>query len=366
MTHDERGDATKPKAERRAHAHLHTGIDAYISNTVSLSRSTVSNTPPRRRKPQRLTIKRTPMNELQEEMYFLEDSQELTRPLNHRNEAAAISLILQRLQDRHDSRDADEMNGELDRNPMEQQYPLLQFIRALMEKHCESLWPDFSFGDDILAEVSPSIATSAGESTKDSRQKSALVDFHVWAKKDAKIASSISVAKFGNLRGCAASRDLDPGDLILSIPRKSLIYDETIADTDLGEMLYALPGLSADNVLILFTMIDRHEETSFWAPFWRSLPRAFLTGLSFPNHLIKALGDTAAGLEIQRGQAHLRSQYDATRPLFEALLRAYPDYFQENWFSYESYAWAAGQICDYYYYCYYYYIVVDDVVVVLM
>ena len=45
-----------------------------------------------------------------------------------------------------------------------------------------------------------------------------------------------------------------------------------------GQMLMAIPGLSMDNLLIIFTMIDRHDPESKWAPLWASLPAAYYTG----------------------------------------------------------------------------------------
>lgn len=38
---------------------------------------------------------------------------------------------------------------------------------------------------------------------------------------------------------------------------------------------------------------------------------------------------------------HLREAFDASAPAFASLLQAYPSYFQPDWFSFESYLWAA-------------------------
>jgi hypothetical protein len=112
-------------------------------------------------------------------------------------------------------------------------------------------------------------------------------------------------------------------------------------------MLLAIPNVSVDNVLILFTMIDRHDPDSVWAPLWSSLPAAFRTGLSFPAALLPALQGTAAAAEIGRGQAHLRAQYDLTRPLMDVLLTAYPAHLERGWFEYEAYVWAAELFYSY-------------------
>lgn len=106
-------------------------------------------------------------------------------------------------------------------------------------------------------------------------------------------------------------------------------------------MLSAIPNLTIDNLLIIFTMIDRHDDESQWARYWASLPDAFYTGLSFPEHLVNGLAGTTGALELARAQSHLRMQYEATQPLFQMLMTAYGKLLQPEWFTYEAYTWAA-------------------------
>ncbi len=44
-----------------------------------------------------------------------------------------------------------------------------------------------------------------------------------------------------------------------------------------GQALAAL-GIEKDLMLLLYTMIDRHDKDSDFAPFWASLPERFMTG----------------------------------------------------------------------------------------
>ena len=53
-----------------------------------------------------------------------------------------------------------------------------------------------------------------------------------WAQR-AGIGAGIRLASWGALRGCAAARDLMPGDLALSIPVEALVYEDTVRQTDL-------------------------------------------------------------------------------------------------------------------------------------
>ncbi|KDD75922.1 hypothetical protein H632_c436p1 [Helicosporidium sp. ATCC 50920] len=250
------------------------------------------------------------------ETYFLNDASVLQGPLTCRNEAAAVSLLLSKLHP--------ESSGGA---------PCIATIRAALSAHCERLWPEFEEGDSLL-EGGCSAGEDAGEFDKAART------FHSWAESRG-VRAGIRLAQFGSLRGCAATRALGPGDVALSIPRSVLIFDETIAQTDLGRALAAVPHLTPDNVLLLFTMIDRHDPDSAWAEYWASLPAKYYTGLSFPEELLGSLAGTAAALELRKAQKHLRELHAASQPLFELLLAAYPRLLQREWFSYESYLWAA-------------------------
>ena len=44
-----------------------------------------------------------------------------------------------------------------------------------------------------------------------------------------------------------------------------------------GKALTAL-GIQGELLLILYSMIDRHDEDSDFAPFWQSLPKTLRTG----------------------------------------------------------------------------------------
>ena len=234
----------------------------------------------------------------QDELYFLQSTQDLVHPLNHRNEAAAVSLVVQKIIDNDDNH-----NNNNDDNDSNNHKNNITSLTSTLSAHCESLWP--LFRHDTTARHSHTPTHSARIDTSPT-----ATSFHEWSQK-AGIQSSIQLAFFdptAHLRGGAATQDIPPGHPILSIPRTALIYDETVRETDLGRMLAVLPGLSTDNLLIVFTLCDRFDPDSQWAPFWQSLPDAFYTGLSFPPHLVSALRGTAAHLEILRGQVHLRKQ----------------------------------------------------------
>jgi hypothetical protein len=215
-------------------------------------------------------------------------------------------------------------------------------LKQKLSQHCEQLWPLFSTTSSTAASPASPLKpqpTFPGPDTPSGA-------FHTWAD-DQGIQSKIKIASFGDLRGCAATENILPGENILSIPKEALLYDDTVLETDLGRMLSTIPDLSIDNLLIIFTLCDRFDPESRWAPFWGSLPQAFFTGLSFPPYVVSSLDGTAAHLEILRGQLHLHKQYAATQPILDILLQAYPQYLQPEWFTYEKYVWAAELFYSY-------------------
>lgn len=61
---------------------------------------------------------------------------------------------------------------------------------------------------------------------------SPAADFEAWARERG-VGAAITIASFGALRGCAASRAVAPGEPLLSIPADVLIYEDSVRGTDL-------------------------------------------------------------------------------------------------------------------------------------
>ncbi|WPT18035.1 Actin-histidine N-methyltransferase [Picochlorum sp. SENEW3] len=269
-----------------------------------------------------------------DEVYFLESASELRRPLNHRNEAAALSLIQHCI---HSSmgEDAEREHGLL---------ALLEYVNGLC---AESVWNELNTGElnsfgnrDIVSCIHASSSEMEGDSSTAPRQASREA-FLAWALKDNRIESRVIPAECeGGIQGCVAMDDIHIGEDVLKIPVDVLLYDETVLKTDVGAMLSVIPDVSIDNILIIFTMIDRFDDDSAWKPFWNELPDAFKTGISFHESVLNLLEGSAAFNEIQKAQKHIRDQYDACAPLFDALVTAYPKYLTRDMFTYDRYVWA--------------------------
>ncbi len=128
------------------------------------------------------------------------------------------------------------------------------------------------------------------------------------------IVAAVAPADFGGLRGAAATQDLQPFDAAVSVPEACLITADTALGSDIvrhlsgctwltppqqgawecrllptmrlagclgacqGKALSSL-GLHRELIMLLHTMIDRHDQESPWAPFWRSFPPTLTTGM---------------------------------------------------------------------------------------
>ena len=215
---------------------------------------------------------------LQIELYFLQDPSQLRQPLNLRNEAAAVSLLLARLAD-----SGGEGSGTRQR-----------LLASLNEYTLRTLWPHLAAGSSSSKSTSGALPADPGVPAPPG---SAAAGFEAWALEHG-VQAAISIASFrGGLRGCAATRDVQPGEALLSIPKSVLIYEDSVRQTDLvravcgacssnaaepaaqssapfpptnavvalvppqGRMLMAIPGLTIDNLLIIFTMVDRQAST---------------------------------------------------------------------------------------------------------
>ncbi len=73
-------------------------------------------------------------------------------------------------------------------------------------------------------------------------------------------------------------------------------------------------GTDLDTVLILFTVHERHNPASLWAPYFRLLPERLTSGLYFEGMDLKALEGTPLMMDILEIKEQLRAAYDAVFP----------------------------------------------------
>lgn len=68
------------------------------------------------------------------------------------------------------------------------------------------------------------------------------------------------------------------GEAVVSVPEHLLITAARAKQSDFGRALQQVPGLHDEALLLLWILVEVHDEESLWAPFWRSLPDTFNTG----------------------------------------------------------------------------------------
>ncbi|KNA09545.1 hypothetical protein SOVF_152550 [Spinacia oleracea] len=184
----------------------------------------------------------------------------------------------------------------------------------------------YSFGDTYKME------TNIIKDTCDSEKH--LME---WAETHG-LKSKLNIAYIeGAGRGVLAAEDLEVGDIALEIPISVIISEDLVYKSDMIPVLEKIEGISAETMLLLWSMRERHNVDSKYKIYFDTLPEQFNTGLSFGLDAMVALDETLALDEIFQAKEHLRSEYDE---LFPALFDKFPDLFSRELYTWEQYLWA--------------------------
>lgn len=152
------------------------------------------------------------------------------------------------------------------------------------------------------------------------------------------IRSKLDVAVFDEYgRGGRATEDIALDDMVLEIPQHVIICEDTVVNSDMFLALRTLEGINGETMALLWSMKERHDPLSKFAPYFASLPQSFNTGLSFSLAGLKALDGTIVLEEILQAKEHLRLQYNA---LFPSLSRRYPLLFPKELYGWDMFLWA--------------------------
>ncbi|GAB2219139.1 hypothetical protein Droror1_Dr00006769 [Drosera rotundifolia] len=138
-------------------------------------------------------------------------------------------------------------------------------------------------------------------------------------------------------RGAVAADDLDVGEVVLEIPTSLIISEDLLYESDTFHVLEKIEGVSAETMLLLWSMKERHNRNSKYKLYFDTLPEKFYTGLSFEVGAVAALDGTFAFDELCQAKEHLRSQYDQ---MFPALCTVNPGVFPPEIYTWENYLWA--------------------------
>ncbi|KAH7671749.1 [Ribulose-bisphosphate carboxylase]-lysine N-methyltransferase protein [Dioscorea alata] len=152
------------------------------------------------------------------------------------------------------------------------------------------------------------------------------------------VETKLRIAYFeGAGRGAVAIEDLSIGDTALEIPKSLIISEDVLHESDMNEVFKELDGISADTMMLLWSMRERHNSESRFRFYFEALPEEFHTGLSFGIDALTTLEGTLLFEELLQAKEHLRQQYDE---LCHTLFSNHPKIFQPELYSWEQFLWA--------------------------
>lgn len=123
---------------------------------------------------------------------------------------------------------------------------------------------------------------------------------------------------------------------MISLPRKIIFNIDAAMSSPLAKIFEELET-DPDTILLLFTIHERYNAGSPWAPYLDLLPEAIPSGLFFEGMDLKALDGSPLMMDILTIKENLLNSYNA---LFPDLSERYPDTFPSDRFTYDNFVWA--------------------------
>uniref|UniRef100_A0A1D1YF49 Putative ribulose-1,5 bisphosphate carboxylase/oxygenase large subunit N-methyltransferase, chloroplastic n=1 Tax=Anthurium amnicola TaxID=1678845 RepID=A0A1D1YF49_9ARAE len=152
------------------------------------------------------------------------------------------------------------------------------------------------------------------------------------------VKTKLKICHFkGAGRGAVALQNIDVGATALEIPQSFIVCEELVYKSAMFDILKNLDGITAETMMLLWSMKERHDSNSQFKVYFDTLPKEFKTGLSFGIDALAALEGTVLLEEILQAKEHLHNQYDALCP---ALCTNYPKVFQPELYTWDQFLWA--------------------------
>lgn len=152
------------------------------------------------------------------------------------------------------------------------------------------------------------------------------------------VRTKLNVAYFeGAGRGAIASEYISTGETALEIPVSLIISEDLVRESDMFDVLKNLGDITAETMLLLWSMRERYKNDSRFKIYFETLPKEFRTGLSFGIDALTVLEETLLFEELLQAKEHLRQQYDALCP---ALCTSHPDIFEPELYTWDNFLWA--------------------------
>eukprot|EP01012_Entosiphon_sulcatum_P009843 TRINITY_DN15652_c0_g1_i3.p1 TRINITY_DN15652_c0_g1~~TRINITY_DN15652_c0_g1_i3.p1 ORF type:complete len:393 (+),score=64.63 TRINITY_DN15652_c0_g1_i3:26-1180(+) len=153
------------------------------------------------------------------------------------------------------------------------------------------------------------------------------------------VGNCITVGYFPDLgRGAMATRDINPGETVVSIPYNLLITEAAaLRHPVLGPLLFPLrKKLLCEQVMCLHILVEKFDDQSLWKWYFRLLPKSFTTTDYLQDAELELLGDFRKAKALRR-RVKIRGFYDGLR---SDVLTKHPELFPESRYTWDEFLWA--------------------------
>jgi len=98
-------------------------------------------------------------------------------------------------------------------------------------------------------------------------------------------------------------------------------------------------GVHEDTILLVYTIHERFNLQSKWAPYFAILPKQVEIGITLPLEELIQLEGVPLLMDIVMAKERLQLSYDM---IFPALTEQVPNIFPEHIYTFENFLWAAS------------------------
>jgi len=194
----------------------------------------------------------------------------------------------------------------------------------------------------LLARTRVDLPQDEGKPVQDAAEAAACEEFEQWCGENG-VSAALQICEFaGTGRGMAASRDVAPGETIVSTPHYLFLNTEDIQSSRFAHIFMQVKGLDERSMHILMVLMERGDvENSPWKSYLKSCPQEVLNGLLFTDEELQILqGSPALDCLVER-RTELFEMYTA---LFPKLSDAFPKELAPEKSRWEDFLWAAALI----------------------
>lgn len=119
--------------------------------------------------------------------------------------------------------------------------------------------------------------------TPSKSRKSSIDVFTKWVQENGGKIDGVMIAEFpGYDMGLEATKPHKEGDLIIEIPQKIIMCDDTCLPPEIQDVIKKIPMLEKmKNVRLAFSLIYEKVRQSFWKPYLDILPEKYSTVMNF-------------------------------------------------------------------------------------